>query len=377
MVELVGARTDLRRVGQRWTGLCPFHDERTPSFSVNAEHERLPLLRLQRVGRRDRLRAARPRRSTSSARSSSWPSATTSSSSARTRTRRPRSADCAGSGCSSWSTARPTYYARVLWESPEAARRARLPGGARARRGGAARVPRRLLAERVGQGAACRAQRDGFARRGGARRRAGAAQPRQARHRSTASAAGSCSRWPTRAARSLGFGARAAARRRQRPEVPEHLRERALPQGPAALRDRPGARGRPAKAGRVVAVEGYTDVLALHQAGIEETVAIMGTAVTPEQLARAGAGGVDDLLRARRGRRRPGGDGARRAGRRGARPRAARGRAAARAATPPTSSSGTGPRRSASCSSGAIVRPGVRGQARCWPPPTCQHARRA
>ena len=39
MVELVGARTDLRRVGMRFTGLCPFHDERTPSFSVNAEHK--------------------------------------------------------------------------------------------------------------------------------------------------------------------------------------------------------------------------------------------------------------------------------------------------------------------------------------------------
>src|SRR3954449_9927155 len=37
MVELVGARTDLRRVGRNWTGLCPFHDERTPSFSVDAE----------------------------------------------------------------------------------------------------------------------------------------------------------------------------------------------------------------------------------------------------------------------------------------------------------------------------------------------------
>ena len=37
MVDLVGAKTDLRRVGTRYTGLCPFHDERTPSFSVNAE----------------------------------------------------------------------------------------------------------------------------------------------------------------------------------------------------------------------------------------------------------------------------------------------------------------------------------------------------
>jgi len=33
-----------------------------------------------------------------------------------------------------------------------------------------------------------------------------------------------------------------------------------------------------------VVVEGYTDVLAAHQAGIEEAVAVMGTAITPEQL---------------------------------------------------------------------------------------------
>ena len=35
MVDLVGTRTELRRAGTRYVGLCPFHDERTPSFSVN------------------------------------------------------------------------------------------------------------------------------------------------------------------------------------------------------------------------------------------------------------------------------------------------------------------------------------------------------
>jgi DNA primase len=35
-VDVVSARTQLRKSGARYTGRCPFHDERTPSFSVNA-----------------------------------------------------------------------------------------------------------------------------------------------------------------------------------------------------------------------------------------------------------------------------------------------------------------------------------------------------
>ena len=35
IVEIVSAHTDLRRAGERFIGLCPFHDERTPSFSVD------------------------------------------------------------------------------------------------------------------------------------------------------------------------------------------------------------------------------------------------------------------------------------------------------------------------------------------------------
>jgi DNA primase len=36
MVDVVSGRTQLRKVGSRYTGRCPFHEERTPSFSVNA-----------------------------------------------------------------------------------------------------------------------------------------------------------------------------------------------------------------------------------------------------------------------------------------------------------------------------------------------------
>ncbi len=37
LVELVGHRVALRKAGRKWTGLCPFHDDRNPSFEVSPE----------------------------------------------------------------------------------------------------------------------------------------------------------------------------------------------------------------------------------------------------------------------------------------------------------------------------------------------------
>src|SRR5665213_3924133 len=37
IVEIIGAQVRLKRAGRNFVGLCPFHNEKTPSFSVNAE----------------------------------------------------------------------------------------------------------------------------------------------------------------------------------------------------------------------------------------------------------------------------------------------------------------------------------------------------
>jgi DNA primase len=79
-----------------------------------------------------------------------------------------------------------------------------------------------------------------------------------------------------------GFGARAL-----RPDTkPKYLNS---PEGELYRKSRTlygidRARAAIAKAASAVVVEGYTDVLAAHQAGIDGAVAVMGTAITPEQL---------------------------------------------------------------------------------------------
>ena len=111
--------------------------------------------------------------------------------------------------------------------------------------------------------------------------------------------------------RVLGFGARALSA----DSKPKYLNspEGELYRKSHTLYGIDRARGPIAKARRAIVVEGYTDVLALHQAGVEEAVAIMGTAITPEQITMlagltesvvlaldADRAGADAMIRAQR-----------------------------------------------------------------------------
>ena len=80
----------------------------------------------------------------------------------------------------------------------------------------------------------------------------------------------------------LGFGARALTPER----TPKYLNtsDNELFHKGSIVYGADLARAAAARAGRVVLVEGYTDVIALHQAGVPEAVGSMGTALTEPQV---------------------------------------------------------------------------------------------
>ncbi len=87
--------------------------------------------------------------------------------------------------------------------------------------------------------------------------------------------------------RVLGFGARALGDGDEARAGPKYLNtaENAIYHKGRHLYGAHLARAHAARAGTCILCEGYTDVIALHQAGIRNAVGLMGTALTAEQVA--------------------------------------------------------------------------------------------
>src|SRR5215213_7658016 len=289
MAEIVSAYTDLRRAGTRFTGLCPFHDERTPSFSVNPQEKLYHCFgcgaggdvfkfveEKEGLAFGDAVEALAERYGVEIEREAEDP---------REEERRKRRARL---GELLERTA--AFYTTYLWDSEEA------------------RKARKYLAERglgeevlrdFGVGYApsawdtvlVRGQRAGF--KVDELREVGLAQ----RGRS----GGEYDRFRSRIifpiqdrrGRTLGFGGRAMRSDQGAKYV--NTAETDFFHKSQMLYGIDRAKAAIAKAARAVVVEGYTDVLALHQGGFEEAVGVMGTAITEEQVATL-SGMVEEVV---------------------------------------------------------------------------------
>lgn len=282
MEGLVGAKTDLRRVGSRLTGLCPFHDERTPSFSVNVADKLFYCFGCHAKGDaigfveqtegldfRESVEFLAERYGIELEVENEDPQAE------GRRRRRERLLALLDRGA--------RFYASYLWDSGEA-------GRARDYLAGRGLTEEVLRGFRVGYSPSAWDRMLLGARRGGFSEEeliaAGLAQKGRS--------GGVFDRFRGRImfpladgrGRVLGFGARQMGEGRG----PKYLNtsENEIYHKGRQLFGLDLARRAAAKSGTIVLVEGYTDVLALHQAGIREAVAIMGTALTREQVAEVG-----------------------------------------------------------------------------------------
>jgi DNA primase len=289
IVEVISAHTDLRRQGARWVGLCPFHEERTPSFSVDAQEKLYHCFgcgvggdtikfveEKEGLGFAEAVELLAERYGIELEREREDPRAEAK------RQQRRRLGELLD------RTA--VFYASYLWGSEEAAKARKYL----AERGLGEEV---LRAFAVGYAPSAwdkvllRGQRAGF--KVGELRGVGLVQ----RGRS----GGEYDRFRSRImfpirdrrGRTLGFGGRAMRSDQGAKYV--NTAETDFFHKSRMLYGIDLAKAAIAKAGRAVVVEGYTDVLALHQAGIEEAVGVMGTAITDEQVASL-SGMVDEVV---------------------------------------------------------------------------------
>ncbi|HEU5061594.1 MAG TPA: DNA primase [Solirubrobacterales bacterium] len=289
IVEVISAHTDLRRQGARYVGLCPFHDERTPSFSVEPTEKLYHCFGcgvggdvIKFVEEKDGLNFAEAvelladRYGVELEREQEDPRAE-----AR-RQRRRRLEQLLDRAAA--------FYANYLWESKEAGKARDYLAG----RGLGEEVLRDFgvgYAPSAWDKLLVASQRAGFSveeLRGVGLVQRGRSGGEYDRFRERIM-------FPIRDRRGrvLGFGGRA-----MRPDQGAkyvNTAETDFFHKSQILYGVDRAKAAIAKAGRAVVVEGYTDVIALHQAGIEEAVGVMGTAITGEQVA-ALSGMVEEVV---------------------------------------------------------------------------------
>lgn len=289
IVEVISAHTDLRRQGTRWVGLCPFHEERTPSFSVDAQEKLYHCFgcgvggdtikfveEKEGLGFTEAVELLADRYGVELEREKEDPRAE-----ARRQQRR---------RLSELLDRTSSFYAAYLWDSDEAGRAREYL----AQRGLGEEVLRAFdvgYAPSAWDKVLLRGQRAGFKveeMRGVGLVQRGRGGGEYDRFRSRIM-------FPIRdrRGRTLGFGGRAMRSDQGAKYV--NTAETDFFHKSTMLYGIDLARAAIAKAGRAVVVEGYTDVLALHQAGIEEAVGVMGTAITEEQVASL-SGMVDEVV---------------------------------------------------------------------------------
>jgi len=281
MLSLVSARTELRRAGpDSYFGLCPFHDERTGSFHVRPDRKHYYCFGCQAAGGpfdfvmetegldfKAALESLADRFGVTLETEDEDPAA------AARRQRRER--------LYSLLARAATYYARYLWEAAEAA-------GAREYLLGRGLTEETLREFRVGYAPSAwdrmlRASRSaGFSE--DELLAAGLAQRSRSHPGQVYDRFRERIMFPAADARGRvrGFGAR-AMRENQRPKY-LNTSDGDLYHKRSQLFGIDVARSAATRAGRMILVEGYTDVLALHQAGLRNAVGIMGTALTEEQV---------------------------------------------------------------------------------------------
>ncbi len=282
MIALVSEHTELRRAGaSEYVGRCPFHDERTPSFGVNPVEKVYYCFGCQASGDVFRfvmetegldftgaMQTLADRFGVELQTEQEDPQA------ASRRQRRERLHALLGRAA--------TYYARYLWEAREAAsaREYLLARGLR---------EETLREFRVGYAPSAWDRILTASRRSGYSDEellaVGLAQRSQNRPGQVYDRFRERIMFPSTDARGnvIGFGAR-AMRENQRPKY-LNTAEGELYHKRRVLFGLDRARAAAARAGNVILVEGYTDVLALHQAELQNAVGIMGTALTEEQIA--------------------------------------------------------------------------------------------